>query len=146
MGRARQPSLMAQPRGAEKDFVRDVLEPKPDLVVVEFVNDAWLHGDALTAQYDEIVKQITGVGAEIIFLAPHLVRPDWLGVQDPRFDDDPRPYVQDLRKYAASHNLALADGSARWCHLWREGIPYIIYEANWINHPEAPGCSFSPTP
>jgi len=132
-------TYMAQPRGAEKDFVRDVLEPKPDLVVIEFVNDSWLHGDALTAQYDEIVKQITGAGAEIIFLAPHLVRPDWLGVQDPRFDDDPRPYVQDLRKYAASHNIALADGSARWCHLWREGIPYIIYEANWINHPEATG-------
>lgn len=132
-------TYMAQPRGAEKDFVRDVLEPKPDLVVIEFVNDSWLHGDALTAHYDEIVKQITGAGAEIAFLTPHFVRPDWMGLQDPRVDDDPRPYVQDLRKYAAGHNIALADGSARWTRLWREGIPYIIYEANWINHPEAKG-------
>jgi len=132
-------TYMAQPRGAEKDFVRDVLEPKPDLVVIEFVNDSWLKGDALNAQYDEIVKQITGTGAEIIFLTPHFVRPDWMGLQDPRVDDDPRPYVQDLRKFAASRNLALADGSARWARLWRQGIPYIIYEANWINHPEAKG-------
>ncbi len=130
---------MDQPRGAQFDFVRDVLEPKPDLVVIEFVNDSYLHDEALVKQYDEIVQKIGGNGSEIIFLTPHLVRPDWMGQKDMRFDDDPRPYVRDLRKYAADHNLALADGSARWCRLWRQGLPYIIFEANWINHPEAQG-------
>jgi lysophospholipase L1-like esterase len=132
-------TYMDQPRGAQFDFVRDVLEPKPDLVVIEFVNDSYLSGEALTKQYDEILQKITGNGSEIIFLTPHLVRPDWLKLADPRVDDDPRPYVQDLRKFAAARSIALADGSARWCRLWRQGIPYIIYEANWINHPEAQG-------
>jgi len=132
-------TYMAQPRGAEKDFVRDVLEPKPDLVTIEFVNDAWLNGEALKTQYAEIVRQISGVGAEIILIAPHLVRPDWLGAQDPRFDEDPRPYVRDLKQFARDNNLALADASALWCRLWRQGIPYITYEANWINHPDARG-------
>jgi lysophospholipase L1-like esterase len=132
-------TYMAQPRGAEKDFVRDVLEPRPDMVTIEFVNDAWLQGDALKAQYNEIVKQISGVGAEIILIAPHLVRPDWMGVQDPRFDEDPRPYVRDLKQFARDNNVAMADGSARWCRLWRQGIPYITYEGNWINHPDARG-------
>jgi lysophospholipase L1-like esterase len=132
-------TYMAQPRGAEKDFVRDVLEPKADLVTMEWVNDSWLHGEAFKTHYDNIVAQISATGAEIVFIAPHLVRPDWLGVQDPRFDDDPRPYVRDLKQYAADHNMPLADGSALWCKLWRQGIPYITYEANWINHPDARG-------
>jgi len=132
-------TYMAQPRGAEKDFVRDVLEPKADLVTMEWVNDSWLHGDAFKTHYDDIVAQISATGAEIVFIAPHLVRPDWLKVQDPRFDEDPRPYVRDLKQYAADHNMPLADGSALWCQLWRQGIPYITYEANWINHPDARG-------
>jgi len=132
-------TYMAQPRGAEKDFVRDVLEPRPDLVTIEFVNDAWLQGEALRSHYKEIVRQISSVGAEIIFIAPHLVRPDWLGVADPRFDEDPRPYVRDLKQFAQENQIALADVSTLWCRLWRQGIPYITYEANWINHPDARG-------
>jgi lysophospholipase L1-like esterase len=132
-------TYMAQPRGAEKDFVRDVLEPKPDLVTIEFVNDAWLNGEALQTQYAEIVGQISGVGAEIILIAPHLVRPEWMQVGDPRFDEDPRPYVRDLKQFALDNHIALADASTLWCRLWRQGIPYITYEANWINHPDARG-------
>ncbi|MEN6641255.1 MAG: GDSL-type esterase/lipase family protein [Armatimonadia bacterium] len=132
-------TYMAQPRGSEKDFVRDVLEPKPDLVTIEFVNDAWLNGDALNKQYTEIMAQITGTGAEVILIAPHLTRPDWMKVTEARFDEDPRPYVRDLKAFARENNIALADGSALWCRLWRQGIPYITYEANWINHPDARG-------
>ncbi|MEN6401008.1 MAG: GDSL-type esterase/lipase family protein, partial [Armatimonadia bacterium] len=132
-------TYMAQPRGSEKDFVRDVLEPKPDLVTIEFVNDAWLNGDALKKQYTEIMAQITGTGAEVILIAPHLTRPDWMKVTEARFDEDPRPYVRDLKAFARENNIALADGSALWCRLWRQGIPYITYEANWINHPDARG-------
>jgi lysophospholipase L1-like esterase len=130
---------MDQPRGAEKDFVRDVLEPKPDLVTIEFVNDAYLNGDALRTQYEEIMGKLTGNGSEVILIAPHLVRPDWLGAADPRFDTDPRPYVKDLKLFAKEHNVALADASALWCRLWRQGLPYITLEGNWINHPDSRG-------
>lgn len=132
-------TYMAQPRGAEKDFVRDVLEPKPDLVTIEFVNDAWLKGEAFEAQYTKIMGEITGVGAEVLLISPHLVRPDWLGMADPRFDNDPRPYVADLKRFAATRGIALADASTLWCRLWRQGLPYLSLEANWINHPDARG-------
>ena len=130
---------MDQPRGAEKDFGRDVLEPKPDLVTIEFVNDAYLSGEALKTQYEEIMGKLTGNGSEVILITPHLVRPDWLGAEDPRFDADPRPYVRDLKQFAKEHNVALADASALWCRLWRQGLPYLTLEGNWINHPDARG-------
>lgn len=131
---------MDQPRGAEKDFVRDVLEPRPDLVTIEFVNDAYLSGEALDKQYTEIMGHMNSIGAEVILIAPHLVRPDWLGTpEEPRFDTDPRPYVQSLKAFAERNRVAIADASALWCRLWRQGIPYITYEANWINHPDTRG-------
>ncbi|MGQ9730120.1 MAG: GDSL-type esterase/lipase family protein [Candidatus Zipacnadales bacterium] len=130
---------MDAPRGGEKDFARDVLEPKPDLVTIEFVNDAYLHGEALQKQYDEIMGHLLGIGAEVILLTPHLVRPDWMGVNTLKFDEDPRPYVRDLKQYAAAHSIALADASAKWCRLYRQGIPYVTLEANSINHPDARG-------
>jgi hypothetical protein len=47
--------------------------------------------------------------------------------------------VKGLRRFAAENHLALADASAEWCRLWRQGIPYITLEANSINHPDARG-------
>lgn len=130
---------MAAPRGGPKDFVRDVLEPKPDLVIMEFVNDAGLSGDRLTKQYTDIMQQLQGCGAEVILMAPHLIRPDWLGLKSAKFDEDPRPYVRDLKAFGAANNIAVADASTLWTRLWRQGIPYMTMEANSINHPDARG-------
>jgi len=130
---------MDQPRGAEKDFVRDVLEPKPDLVTIEFVNDAYLNEEQVKVQYDEIMGHMKGIGAEVILITPHLVRPDWLGKDTMKFDADPRAYVRGLKAYASENNIALADASALWCRLWRLGIPYMTIEANSINHPDERG-------
>lgn len=130
---------LAAPRGGPKDFVRDVLEPKPDLIIMEFVNDAYLNGAGLAKQYTDIMQQLHGCGAEVILMAPHLIRPDWLGAQSSKFDQDPRPYVRDLKTFAAANNIALADASTLWCRLWRQGVPYMTMEANSINHPDARG-------
>jgi len=132
-------AYLDQPRGSAYDFERDVLEPKPDLVTIEFVNDAYLNEEQTQTQYAEILERISGAGAEVILIAPHLVRPDWMGMTTMQFDEDPRPYVQGLKRFAATHQVALADASQRWCRLWRQGIPYITLEANWINHPDARG-------
>jgi lysophospholipase L1-like esterase len=130
---------MAQPRGSEKDFVRDVIEPHPDLVTIEFVNDAWLKDQALVDHYNEIMKRLSEANPEVILIAPHLVRPDWMGLNTYKFDEDPRPYVKGLKAYAQAHDLALADVSTLWCRLWRQGLPYMTLEANSINHPDARG-------
>jgi len=127
------------PAGGDYDFQRDVLDPEPDLVTLEWVNDAYLTGEALTEHYAMIVERLRSAGAEVLILTPHLVRPDWMGVTSLKFDRDPRPYVQDLYRFAQAHEVALADGAQRWCDLWRQGIPYTTLLANAINHPDARG-------
>ena len=130
---------MDAPPGGTHDFVRDVLDPKPDLVTIEFVNDAYLDEAATQTHYREILERLRGVGAEVILITPHLVRPDWMNAQSLKFDEDPRPYVNGLRRFAAENHLAIADASKEWCRLWRAGIPYVTLEANSINHPDARG-------
>lgn len=130
---------MSAPKGGPYDFERDVLAPKPDLVTIEFVNDAYLDVEQTQAHYAKIMERLRSIGAEVILITPHLVRPDWMGVSTLKFDEDPRPYVKGLRKFAKAHNIALADASKLWCRLWRRGIPYVTLEANSINHPDARG-------
>ncbi len=137
-GGASSSSYMAQPRGSKYDFVRDVLEPKADLVTIEFVNDAGL-GAKTGPHYAKILRQIQASGAEVVLITPHLVRIDWMGTGTAKFDKDPRPYVIELKKFAAENNLALADASSKWCCLWRKGIPYETLLGNSINHPDVRG-------
>ncbi len=130
---------MSAPAGGKYDFQRDVLDPKPDLVTIEFVNDAGWKGDGLKQHYTKIREILQGNGSEIILITPHFVRPDWMGVTGTKFDDDPRPYVQDLREFARENQLPVADASRFWGHLWREGTPYMTLEGNSINHPDERG-------
>jgi lysophospholipase L1-like esterase len=130
---------MDAPRGGQYDFVRDVLEPKPDLVTIEFVNDAYLNEEQVQTHYAEIMGHLNGIGAEVILITPHLVRPDWMRMNTLKFDEDPRPYVKGLRRFAQENDIALADASIQWCRLWRQGIPYVTLEGNSINHPDARG-------
>ncbi|MCL5283606.1 MAG: GDSL-type esterase/lipase family protein [Armatimonadetes bacterium] len=127
------------PPGSQYNFQRDVLDVKPDLVTVEFVNDAYMNEAQTFAEYTEIMDRLTAIGSEVILITPHLVRPDWMGVTSLKFNHDPRPYVIALRKFAQERHIALADVSAAWCRLWREGIPYVTLLANSINHPDARG-------
>jgi hypothetical protein len=127
------------PPGGIYDFVRDVLDPKPDLVTIEFVNDAYLDEAGTAAHYAGILERVRAVGAEVILITPHLVRPDWLTSDTLKVDQDPRAYVRGLRDFAAKNNVALADASKEWCRLWRRGLPYITLLANNINHPDERG-------
>ena len=130
---------MSAPAGGRYDFKRDVLDPKPDLVTIEFVNDAGWRGEALDGHYGKILEILQGNGSEVILITPHFVRPDWMGVTTLKFDDDPRPYVKGLRAFARRNGVAVADASLLWGHLWREGIPYMTLEGNSINHPDLRG-------
>ncbi len=131
------------PKGSHYDFVRDVLGPKPDLVTIEFVNDSSLSEEETVRNYTGILDRIQGAGAEAVLIAPHLVRPDWMGVKTLKFDADPRPYVAGLRRVARERGVALADVSAQWVALWHYGIPYTTLLANSINHPDDRGHQIS---
>ncbi len=130
---------MSAAPGGPYDFKRDVLDRKPDLVTVEFVNDAYLEGEALKEHYAAIRDALRALPAEIILITPHFVRQDWMGVATAKVDADPRPYVRGLREFAAENNIAVADAARLWGNLWRQGIPYPIILANAINHPDERG-------
>jgi lysophospholipase L1-like esterase len=138
-GGANSKMYLEAPPGGIYDFVRDVLDPKPDLVTIEFVNDAYLDEAGTAAHYAGILERVRAVGAEVILITPHLVRPDWLTSDTLKVDQDPRAYVRGLRDFAAKNNVALADASKEWCRLWRRGLPYITLLANNINHPDERG-------
>lgn len=132
-------SFLREPPGAPFNFDHAVIEPKPDLVIMEFVNDAYLTPQQVEERYSYFLKRFQEIGAEWIILTPHFVRPDWMGASSLRVEADPRPYVAGLRAFAQRHHIALADASLRWGHLLKEGIPYITLLANCINHPDDRG-------
>lgn len=132
-------SFLAEPPGSPFNFVEKVLQPHPDLIVMEFVNDAYLNPEQIETKYSWLQKQFDEIGAEWVILTPHFVRPDWMGETSVRVEKDKRSYTVSVREFAAKHNIALADASLRWGHLLKEGIPYTTLLANAINHPDDQG-------
>lgn len=133
-------SYLSEPPGSAHNYQAKVLGAKADLIVSEFVNDAGLSPEQVEERYGRLLADFQAAGAEWIILTPHYVRPDWMGLTRERdCDDDPRPYVAGLRRFAAAHGVALADGALRWGRLWRQGIPYTTLLLNAINHPDARG-------
>ncbi|MDR1269931.1 MAG: SGNH/GDSL hydrolase family protein [Planctomycetaceae bacterium] len=129
-------SYRNEPAGSPKNYQEKVLDLKPDLIISEFVNDSFMHGNTLDQRYSKILSEFTAIGAEWIVLTPHYVRADWMGLQaEQKIDDDPRPYTKSLREFAAKNNVALADAAKRYGRLWRQGIPYSTLMMNNINHP-----------
>lgn len=135
-------SYLREPPGSAHNYQEKVLAARPDLIVSEFVNDAGLTGAQVEERYTQLLKDFQGIGAEWIILSPHYVRPDWMKLTRQReIDDDPRPYVTGIRRFAEAHQVALADGAARYGRLWRQGIPYMTLMENNINHPNLFGHS-----
>ena len=54
-------------------------------------------------------------------------------------ENDPRPYVAFIRKFAVEKKVAVADAAKRYGRLWRQGIPYNTLMTNTINHPDKDG-------
>jgi len=119
------------------DF-RRVLAAKPDLVTSEFINDAALQPTTWLPTYTTIHNSLSKIGAEWIIITPHFGHMRLMRNPNLRMRD-PRPYVRFLHTFSATQQIALADASARWAHLWKEGIPYPIYLHNYYNHPDDRG-------
>lgn len=115
-----------------------VVEAKPDLVTIEFVNDAGLNAAQVEESYSEILHRLEPTGAEVILITPHFTMWKMMGFKNMR-EAEHRPYVLALRDFATKHQLGLADASARWEHLAKEGLPYLSLLDNTINHPDDRG-------
>ncbi|MGB8169845.1 MAG: GDSL-type esterase/lipase family protein [Chthoniobacteraceae bacterium] len=116
----------------------NVLNAKPDLVTIEFVNDASLTPALVEETYSEILKRLEPLGAEVILITPHFTMWKMMGFTNMR-ETERRPYVLALREFAGTHHVALADAAARWEHLAKEGLPYLTLLHNTINHPDDRG-------
>lgn len=132
------------PAGSEHDFTATVLDVKPDLVVSEFVNEpAYADYAAFCADFGKVRDAFRARGIEWVMLTPHYITASWMKAESAiGSDDDPRPYVAHIRRFAAENGIGLADASLRWGHLWREGIPYQTLFVNGINHPDDRGLGF----
>lgn len=133
-------SYRLEPKGSPKNYKEKVLAVKPDLIVSEFVNDSGMSIDRVQIRYGEMLKDFRNNGMEWIICTPHYVRPDWMNFTgNKNLDQDPRPYVAGIRKFAKENGIALADASLLYGQLWRQGIPYGTLMVNNINHPNAFG-------
>ena len=119
------------------DFSR-VTEAKPDLITLEFVNDTGMDRELLQKSYAEVLHRFAELDAECILITPHFTHPQWMGLASMRGEEG-RDYVRFLHEFAETHQLALADASARWQHLWQEGLPYLTLLKNSLNHPDDRG-------
>ncbi len=106
--------------------------------MVEFVNDADLDISRVDDLYGEILSRLRDLGAEVILCTPHFTSMEMMGFRA-LTEPDRRPYVHALRRFTDSNHIALADVSARWEHLWKEGVPYVTLLSNAINHPDDRG-------
>lgn len=133
-------SYRNEPSGSPKNYKEKVLDLKPDLIVSEFVNDAYMNEETVAKRYGEMKADFEANGMEWIILGPHYVRPDWMGLNSERdVDEDPRPLVKGLREFTAANNVPFADTPNLYGKLWRSGIPYNTLMTNNINHPNAFG-------
>ena len=124
--------------GRLPSFSKEVLSFHPDLVTIEFINDMDFPEAKLRVNYDRALSQLRAIGSEVILITPHFSAPFMMGKALPR-GAEIRPAVFTLRSIAAENHIGLADTSRRWAHLEQEGIPYVAYLYNGINHPDDRG-------
>jgi len=133
-------SYRNEPPGSAKNYAEKVLGLKPDLIVSEFVNDAFMNEETVARRYGEMRQDFAKIGAEWIIVGPHYVRPDWMGLTSERnCDVDPRPLVRGLRAFCAENGVPFADAPTLYGKLHRAGVPYLTLMTNNINHPDAFG-------
>jgi len=111
---------------------KDVLAHKPDLVVIEFVNDCGFKPEHIKANCAELGKRLRAGGeTDILYCTPHLVA-ELIG-------GDYENRVQAMREAAKEHGFGLADVTQMWHDLKIAGLPYMTLLVNRINHPDDRG-------
>ena len=133
--------FLAEPSDSQYNYEKNILALKPDLIIIEFVNDAGLKSKDWEQSFP-ILHDFQKYGYEWIILTPHYVCPDWMGFSSQKgevIENDPRPYVHYLRNFARKNKIALADTAKVYGQLWRCGLPYNTLMTNNINPPDVRG-------
>jgi lysophospholipase L1-like esterase len=117
----------------------EVLALKPDLLIVEFVNDFGVASKGLQHNYEVLLDECKAQNVRVILVTPHCPAPK--AAKAPTWDSiAERPYLRILHELATTNDfVALADVFARYQHLNKEGLrPELLY-VNAVNHPNNRG-------
>jgi hypothetical protein len=132
-------NYLNEPPGSIHNYKEKVLDVKPDLIVMEFLNDSGLKTKDVNERYGKFLEEFSAMDTEWIINAPHYQKSTVLSQKD--IDNDPREYVKAIREFAAKNNIALSDASMRYGRLWRMGVPFMTLMQNAVNHPNPYGMS-----
>ena len=127
---------------------RDVVDHHPDLVIVCFgLNDCGYPLEDYVNSLDAIFARCNEIGAQTIFLTPNMLNTkplsegeEWLV----KFSHDTANrqnsghldrYIEEAKKVAAKHGVAVADAYAKWKEMQANGVDTDKLLANGINHP-----------
>jgi len=119
----------------------EVFGLKPDLLIVEYVNDFALPSHVITHDYEELLDEAKKNNTRVILCTPHCPSPrmaraaTWDAIAD-------KPYLSILHELVGKNeDVALADVFNRWQHLPREGLRAELLLVNGLNHPNNKGHS-----
>jgi lysophospholipase L1-like esterase len=112
----------------------EVLSKKPDLIIIEFINDVYLKKEDHESNYKLILEKAKAAGAEILLVNPGLPAPRLMGV--PNWKSVMKmTYYPFVRTLAESSNIALADVELRYEKLDKEGLTPDLLLVDRLIHP-----------
>jgi lysophospholipase L1-like esterase len=114
-------------------YQKEVLDLKPDLITVEFINDMGLGADIIKRNWHQFIAdaRIRNPKVEFILIIPHFMMASWNGTYEKG--------AEAMRQIAKDDKVALADTGNIWANLRTIGMPYEVRLANGINHPDNEG-------
>lgn len=124
---------------------QDVKGFKPDLVIIEFVNDLRSKPPDLENVYTRVNEILTDANVDVLWVNPFLPTPIlWGKLQDAGgakdFGDEAKGhYFQFVREKSKEYGWALADCTQRWEHLDQEGLRADLLLQDGIIHPNDRG-------
>ena len=128
--------------GLPHNYQERVLDVRPDLIVSEWSNDRWMPYSLLTSpqsNYYRMLHDFRAIGAEwIIIVPPYGGSTARFAAKDQKNIVHQSEYLSFLRQFAPANGIPLADVSARYDRLWRQGIPLLALGTYGV-HPHRDG-------
>ncbi|MBQ6472993.1 MAG: hypothetical protein IJJ33_13495 [Victivallales bacterium] len=135
--------FLKAPSGHKFNYQEQVLDKRPDLVIMEFHNDYARQAEDVSRDYEKVLVDFQASGIEWLPMTPPFTAGN-LGLSFPakaqkNIQETSWPLVTMLREFAGQHELPLAEAHERYVRIWRQGIPRLTLFTNHYNHPAAEG-------
>ncbi len=113
---------------------------RPDLIIVEFVNDLALNPKILASTYSNFADKVRKSGTELLVCLPHLPCPQLYKMKDGDWDSvSCREYFSLIPDLALKYKFACVGVSRHWKNAYIEGMRPDLLLADGLNHPNDRG-------